>query len=154
MRAGSGQRAGQLLEIFPWMHFSAWPLSRVISLSLTGKCRQHRPEDGRVLGGVGGALAGSRAPALFRVLWCRAMRGSHSSSTVHLHGYLGPLKFQDDIYGHVWRPTHTSWARTGAGAHVCLRHKCVPRQLKPGATHDEGATEGRSHAAVMRFHWY
>lgn len=36
--------------------------------------------------------------------------GSHLSSTVHLHGYLGMLMFQDDIYGHIQQPTHTRTA--------------------------------------------
>lgn len=43
--------------------------------------------------------------------------GSHSSSTVHLHGYLDMLMFRDDIYGHVRQPTHASAA--------CSKHTFV-----------------------------
>lgn len=77
--------------------------------------------------------------------------GSHSSSTVHLHGYLDMLMFRVDIYGHVRQPTHASAA--------CSKRRLSSVQMyslttKAGPTHDEGVTKGGSHAPLMRFHLY
>lgn len=45
MQARHGQRVGQLLEVFPWMHVCSWPPSQAISLHSRDKCRQQRTVD-------------------------------------------------------------------------------------------------------------
>lgn len=62
---------GQLLEVFPWMHFSSRPPSQPISLHPRDKCRHHAVDCCRGERG-GEGLIGARASALFRVLWCCA----------------------------------------------------------------------------------
>lgn len=68
-----------------------------------GICRLHPWDKWQLI-----QRGGPRAPALFRVLWCCAMQGSHLGSAVHLHGYLHLLMFGDDIHrGVPVGPTHT-----------------------------------------------
>lgn len=45
MLARPGQRAGQLQEVFPWMHFSSWPPSQAILQHSRDKCRQQPTVD-------------------------------------------------------------------------------------------------------------